>query len=662
MGGRKRKLQPEREAQLAGALLDPCASIHAAERIWNAAAPQSAVAHPTAQRVVARALQPLRAVFSPVALPCTNKEHKVCMHVADLEPLLRLVCQESPHFAACLREAALAVPHHALQCILYHDEVQAGNPLSVLKSRKGSLFYVSFLSMRRVLHSEAAWLCVAYISHDDACRVQGGLSAACRHLVRRLLSDHNQRGFGLQLQSHPTWVRVTASAKFVSDMDAQRATFRHAGASGNKPCLFCSNILSKRATIPCSFFRSLEVSTLANCHTVKDEELWESIDLVESLTKKKDIQAWEKTSGFKYDPHSLLYDREARKMLTILETSNDVMHLYFCNGICNWELASVIAGFRAAGLSLDMLRTACEASSWRGPSCSDHCSPTYQRNLWSEKMLNEDRTTWRGSAQQTRSFMMLMTYYAVRFAEPRKLCELQVQSLLLLTDVIRQLRVMQYAWLPLTPEQCRVLASRQQQHHEAFLKAYDPCNLKPKHHGRLHLPGAAAKWGWLPLCEVHESKHRQFKEGSVRFPTNDPAQLQMSLLPRLLRQTVDLAEAAQLGAWRLQTPLLEAPAEVRALFPGRTVSASRRLCAPPCETGQRDLVLWDDWGGIIQHALSVDGQFYWHVQDLTCTKKERWGTVWRKLAKNSVVALDIHKPPMLPAWWRDDCNVRLCLH
>ena len=92
---------------------------------------------------------------------------------------------------------------------------------------------------------------------------------------------------------------------FVSDYDAQRATFLSRGSAGLKPCLHCSNILKKNSGVQDAFFRDISESSLSNCVRVVDDELFAELDRLRELAEngtKKQLEDLSFRLGFNYHP------------------------------------------------------------------------------------------------------------------------------------------------------------------------------------------------------------------------------------------------------------------------------------------------------------------------------------------------------------------------
>ena len=195
--------------------------------------------------------------------------------------------------------------------------------------------------------------------------------------------------------------------------------------------------------------------------------------------------------------------------------------------------------------------------------------------------------------------------------------------------------------------------------------------LKPKHHHRLHIPDAVVRLGALPSTEPQEKKHQCLKGTGVldrqkRVLHEDPAQIQLAVLPRLIEATLHHATERGFCTWGpvMQGAVYAEEALQRALADG-SLQAVSALQLGNSTVRQDDLVMWEGRGGLVSRCLTgaVAGLLL-QVSLLRRREQKPWGIVWQRLHGQEPL-LPVKKALRLSTatWWRfPDSETVVSLH
>ena len=164
--------------------------------------------------------------------------------------------------------------------------------------------YLAFKEMRAHLALEAAWLPLLVIQRIQQEKIPGGLSGILAQLVKWLADEVETNGLQLQVGHEQLSFRFAEQFLFLSDMEAQRATWSTKGSAGLKPCMFCSNVTSKHA-LPAGAvhgtFQSIASAAWRNFCPISDQEFANAARHLAGFTKKTEREAWEKAYGLTWD-------------------------------------------------------------------------------------------------------------------------------------------------------------------------------------------------------------------------------------------------------------------------------------------------------------------------------------------------------------------------
>eukprot|EP00438_Fugacium_kawagutii_P011713 Skav213088 [mRNA] locus=scaffold512:14254:15756:+ [translate_table: standard] len=473
----------------------------------------------------------------------------------------------------------------AVQAVLYADEATAGNVLSVDKSRKTLLFYLGFLESWHYLKSPSAWLLVAAIQSDCVQAIKGQAGAVATEIVRRLVSTEHLQGYSL---GHNLHFRLAPSMWYHGDLDSIRMIFALKGAAGMRPCLLCKNLVKNGSGIP---ERNPNFQELSACHgfmTNSDVDIFLDCDRIQQQRTRKDREALEKSSGIRFDAHGFLFS-DLRAQMPPSNIIFDVMHTYFCNGVCSWELALFVKVIMDhTGLTLAAIRSMVVDMEWKSLSGSGR-TINYLKALLSDKIFADDWSNYKGQAHQTSSVLPLLLYFVMEQCPNRaQIPSGFLQSFQCLFECVQRISQLQSQLTPLTAANMQPLDRLQRKHHELF-RVFE-IDHKPKHHARLHLPKMWLHAGVMVSCEPLESKHLLFKgpiAQNQKSLVKNWSAFSHSVLPRLVRTHVSRVVKHGLPLWQLMEPISEASLDDKIYFAHHDVLSSSsilssfsRRCAP----------------------------------------------------------------------------------
>ena len=428
---------------------------------------------------------------------------RIC--VADIHALFQYAAAGSAPFEGLLRQAMSQ--GNELSLLLYHDDVQGGNILAPLPSKKITLCYVSVAEFGpRVLKSPRSWLVCGAIENALSVKLRGGLGAYIAVQVRQLLQATQQP---FALSGHSVSLRIGG---YVSDYDAQRITFACKGSAGLVCCLLCANVLrrdSKLVHSPADFFVEITESRLERFHQPTDQEIFDACDLLlrDSATMSRSaLEKQEKAMGICLLPDTILFRPELRAAMPPSLVLNDCMHSYFCNGVCSWETGQILeAAATKSGVCLSDLEVFVERHQWLKPQAEQGQTPAWRKRLFAAKKFSGDG--YKGQAHELRAVVPLLQYFLHVTGASEQL-QPEMRSFDCLAQICRELdRLTSDRDWPLD-----ALDALQPEHQRLCIEAYGASFVRPKHHHRLHIPAQARRLRFFCGAESMEAKHRDFKQ------------------------------------------------------------------------------------------------------------------------------------------------------
>ena len=443
--GRKRKLSQAEAANLQACLRENGSTCSDALvlKIWN----KSSELRETGASAKKHDVQTLRQDICEPFLRCYQahdlpavKGEPVRFYLAKLGELLEYTVSKSTEWNRLLDEA-LKGDGGQVTCLLYHDEMTAGNILAPRKNQKACMLYASFVELHSSLHKENAWLCLGVLQHDEVERVAGGMSRLMALVSCELHSQQHLSGFPLTLASGRKVCKLRARSYFLSDADAQRSTWSVKGSSGLKPCLHCCNVISKGClqhvrdpfcTItesqPCKFLK------------FADADYFEAAQKIQETHIKSRREDLEKTLGITHAAGGLLLDRTARLHLPPSSSCVDVLHVYFANGVASWEAAQMMEIIHEEGISVETLRDSASSSNWLVPGSRNKVAACYIRRLLDPRMFQDK--TFKGQGRETWNLVLLLQYYVAELLENKR--KDATDSFSLLHSICSELRRLKY--------------------------------------------------------------------------------------------------------------------------------------------------------------------------------------------------------------------------
>ena len=229
--------------------------------------------------------------------------------------------------------------------ILYNDEAQAGNLLSVDSDKKASLWY---FSLREVgwRWCDVVWHPICLIQHNEIEQVVGGFSAVARSILRRILDEDLHLGFPISLPNNRTTLLKCDVKWMISDLDSVRAALSLKGSSAIRCCLFCKNAVKKHSNLEeiDDYFQDITSANLDGFHEQSDANIFELWIFFLSNNEIYARELWKKkeqAAGFNYSDAAWLSDRTVREAVLPWCFLLDTMHMYWSNGIVSWEVNAI---------------------------------------------------------------------------------------------------------------------------------------------------------------------------------------------------------------------------------------------------------------------------------------------------------------------------------
>eukprot|EP00913_Durusdinium_trenchii_P001244 g1146.t1 len=343
-------------------------------------------------------------------------------------------------------------------------------------------------------------------------------------------------------------LRLGSRFRLVVDGEALRSTFGVKGAAGTRPCPHCRNVVLREAYMPNETFATISEHRTASFRPTQDASLWRSCErAAATLTRKKDIDLWERSSGINLQLSAIFFQPAQRGHLLLTDTSHDVMHLYFAGGCASWELAMLLHALQGQWPSaLSTIHSHAAQDGWARAGQARRPTEAAWRNLFLEKLWEGD--VYKADASETFALVPLVHYYTETLYRAEATCVAELDSFAALAAVTRELRRLRRRPYEITTiAQTQDLRTLQERHHRLYVAAYGPDACKPKHHWRHHLPESIVMLGQVPWANILESKHRMYKSGgvgnNVAGAINRPEVNGKNILAHLLQRTCQTADA-----------------------------------------------------------------------------------------------------------------------
>lgn len=522
--------------------------------------------------------------------------NEIFLPMVNIQLLLQFLCENNVQFGNRLQQLAPASIMRPLQFIIYIDEAQAGNVLAPSMAKKLLLGYGAIKDIGGFQY-ESMWLDLMAFSHSAIDKVQGGWGRLMRDFVIEL---HRQleRPFALQRPgSEPFLISLEISA-ITGDFDALRCCYDWRGASSIKLCMCCKNLVSRASNLT-SYNPNLvnqDTVGLDDCDLWTDREindLWDTVKHESLPSTKAEKERNEKAAGFNiYNRDALLANEQSRRILPVSKVFFDTMHLYFSNGICNWEIVHFSNAMVEHGLTLDLLSEAVLVSDWKSDTSKK--SKAWYKSLFASKKFSSE--SYKGSASDLKSLLPIFAFHVRELLEPRHVMRKELESLRSLQKICSCLYGLQKA-RQLRPNDLNVLQELQKEHHIRFTAAYGADAIRPKHHWRFHVPTMLQQHNFYCDCFPMEAKHRTYKYGIQNKFDNkikDTSVFCERILQRLWIYSNDLMKK------RMWPNDIEGPLKPSSLVPGAMQGKAVQLNRARVQVGDF-LIAWKS--GIVEECI-----------------------------------------------------------
>lgn len=207
-------------------------------------------------------------------------------------------------------------PQKPWQLLLYSDEVVPGNQLAARQNRKVFAIYASFAQHMTMLQCEDAWFILALLPSTIVAQLEASIGQVFAKIIEAtFLGPACDPRNGLYMP-HPNGTMDLMLyfdlGGFVQDGLAMKQTFNIKGASGDKFCMFCSNIRSIALELPADTpeedIPGSNVTKLADCILSTDQEVLQAFQVCKQKSRalsKKHFELWERASGITFSHHAL---------------------------------------------------------------------------------------------------------------------------------------------------------------------------------------------------------------------------------------------------------------------------------------------------------------------------------------------------------------------
>lgn len=463
----------------------------------------------SAQRTHSNAQTPYGPLVQHVELPCHPK-WEIIHPLALLHYLSTLCCA----FATVMRDCVDVLK--PLTLILYFDEICPGNALRPEKSRTLQAIYWAFSEWPQWLLSRvAAWPTFSVIRSTTVSKLAGGMGSLIKYVLHTFFPEDGhslERGVTIMLSGTAFIVRGVFGG-FLADEKAHKEVGSQKGASGFRPCPGCVNLLHRipERDIIGGGLVCLNCADPSAFVLHSDDSIFEIADmLVANHANKGELDILEKSSGFKYEPDSILFDESLRRRQVYKPYTHmirDWMHVVLNNGVANSQLFEILL----------VLKTICGVMSSDVLGYMLNFKLPHKRGKVAENWLGKNR--FQRKKRQLASFAGIMltlvplmsAYLADCIGHLGRFIGEHIECFHLLSSIV--------GILALGPSgamtqigRCRRLII---EHARMFARLY-PHSIKPKFHMLvMHIIADASRIGKCLSCFVTERKHRLTKKAAL---------------------------------------------------------------------------------------------------------------------------------------------------
>lgn len=384
---------------------------------------------------------------------------------------------------------------------IYADEIVPGNIIAPDNKRRTWAFYFTWLSLTP-LRKELLWIPISVIRTSVIDDLPGGLPQAFTVVLNSLSRFCDE---GIVLANN---LVLTTSLIFLGDEDALKKLGSHKGASGLRPCIRCSNCISRGNSVPGYF--AIEHDRAHDFEQADDEIMRDTmlhLQRLHGLGINARLNEHEKLSGWKYNPYTFCFKENLWGLLRPSNFCYDSMHIIWGNGIANLEIGLIWQQVTQHGATRDHLYTFLD-SKWQASMQFGSFTPGQLKSLANPKLLKSDGSDFRGDADQTLQLVVFMCFFALDLFGQVEALQDYIDSFVALNHVCATILNMKMAG---SQADSSSLLDLQIHHLALFKRCYGSQKVRPKHHYNFHVGGQTTENKVLLDCWATERKHRTFK-------------------------------------------------------------------------------------------------------------------------------------------------------
>ena len=360
-----------------------------------------------------------------IEVPCANGGETI--PIFSPGKLVKYLSEECRTYNLALSKVARPTPTDqpkTLSMVLYLDEVTSGNVLRVANTRETWVYYFSFREWSQMgLSQNCFWHTFALLRINSVKKVTGGVTCITRLLCKKL--QPLSVGITLVLQLSPIMFRALVT-NLLADEAALKAAFGIMGATGNKCCFVCKNVLRKAYADFCTAAnRLVDVSCCDESLLIpsSDQAVWKGCDELEAAAasvkaktmKKGAFDDLETARGIKYIPTGLLFALSMRSFINPVSICTyDWFHCWLQNGIACVEIGLFLGIVDSLGLgsSFERMRQIV-SSGWLWPKQQPALgTASYCAGLFSSTREAAFNGAWKADASETLVVYPFLRYFA----------------------------------------------------------------------------------------------------------------------------------------------------------------------------------------------------------------------------------------------------------
>ena len=540
---------------------------------------------------------PLNRIFTvPGAMKKGKQGPNIDIAYLDPGATATVLAQRTQQLWPELRKIREQFGNSTMGLYLYCDGVTGGNILNAKASKQGWIVNWPIAEFGHLLQKEEWWFPLIVLRSLKAREIDGGLTTVWMKLLevffsggrKYKLAAWNEKGevleFRLEFRGH------------IQDEAEEMKVNSCKGASGNKPCLKCSNLVRVRTGLERHNPRlvntaehrleRLQFHTNETIHAIFDE-----LRRRKNIEKKRDFDELQIQLGFTWHPLAPLAQPWAKQVIrTISQSVTDTMHTYVASdGLFNSELVQLMAACeKLTGKQLNMgsLARFINNGAWSSVTGT----------LFTEAIVTAPMSAGycKIGGSECLAVFRIVSYFCETCActwpdlQPHAA---SMQALCWLMELALAPRaVWKHTAAATTPAVRGAAASR---HLQLFKEAYPGESIRHKNHQSLHC--ALQEIGLN--CFVGERKNKRFKNavGHVHLAEKNAVAWSQHLLQRILLDQMELIDASPAEPTCLDVDAEEVPpthplyANVNDIYADMLslqCSLKCHVCSMPLEAGQ----------------------------------------------------------------------------